>query len=112
MNWCSFEVWSDLAGLASAVAMVIPAWKADSLAGFINKIDPRANNKSGLPLPAHSPEASAAQAPRGDPNAGKVVAKLREMADGWNAFDRWLLRIGVVLLISSFALKMAHHASW
>jgi hypothetical protein len=34
VNFHSLEVWSDIVGLASAIALTVPGWKADSVASF------------------------------------------------------------------------------
>ncbi len=96
MNWHSLEVWSDIVGLCSAVAMAIPAWKADSTAAFMSEF--RA--------------AFARPRPGGDPNRSVVQAKLEQLAAAWKAPDRWLLRLGLALLALSFLMKMAHHDGW
>ena len=95
MNWHSMEVWSDVVGVLSAAAMVVPAWKADSLAAFV------ANFRSTL---------SQCRPTVGDPNTGQVLVDLEQLAATWRAPDQRLLRAGVLLLALSFLMKMGHHA--
>lgn len=97
MNWQSLEVWSDVAGVLSAAAMVVPAWKADSLAAFV------AEFRAAL---------SKRQPAGGDVNTDAVLTDLERLAAAWKAPDRRLLRAGVLLLGASFLLKVGHHAGW
>lgn len=95
MNWHSLEVWSDVVGLFSAVAMVVPAWKADSVAAFVGELS-----------------AALQRRPVGDPNGPLVLGAVERDASSWKPIDRRLLRAGVLLLSASFVLKMAHHAGY
>jgi hypothetical protein len=100
LNWQSMEVWSDLVGLGSAVVMTVPAWKADSLTAFVAHL-------RAVLRPTAAPAAGNA-----DPNADVVLDDLERDAAAWKPADRRLLRLGVLLLAASFALKMGHHAGW
>lgn len=99
MNWHSLEVWSDLVGVLSAAAMVVPAWKADSLAAFLAEFRAALGKRR-----------DASQV--GDPNTAAVLTDLERLAASWKAPDRRLLRGGVALLGASFVLKVGHHAGW
>ena len=96
MNWHSLEVWSDIVGLLSALAMAIPAWRADSTAAFMRDF------RAALGAPRRG----------GDPNAGDVMTDLERLSATWKAPDRRWLRAGVALLALSFLLKMSHHLGW
>ena len=96
MNFQSLEVWSDIVGLASAIALTIPGWKADSVASFVSELSAALGRaKAG-----------------GDPNGPRVLGEIQRDADEWKPSDRWFLRVGVLMLAGSFLLKMAHHAGW
>ena len=97
LNWHSLEVWSDLIGLASATAMVAPAWQADSLAAFVTHLRAVLKSNAGVNV---------------DPNAETLMNDLERDAEAWKPSDRHLLRLGVLLLGASFLLKMAHPAGW
>ncbi len=93
MSWRSYKVWSDIVGLASAAAMVYPAWRDDWIGKLV------AHLKGPRPAGA-------------DPNAGRVGDRIAASSAAWSPRDRFWLRVGVALLFLSFALKMCHHSGW
>ena len=86
-----------VAGMLSAAAMALPAWKAESLTASVAQFR--------AALSKHRP-------PGGDPDTAAVLTDLERLAAAWKAPDRRLRRAGVVPPSMSFLLKMDHHAGW
>jgi hypothetical protein len=91
----ALELWSDVVGFVAAVIMLLPAVRADRLLQFITQF--------------RQATADARKRGSGDPNLDKYLDWLANTSGTWSSFDGWCLRLGALLLVLSFALKLCHH---
>jgi hypothetical protein len=91
------ELWSDVIGFFSAIAMLLPTLRADKLLKFVAQFRgslKEARRSGGV-----------------DPNADKYLEWLENEPGKWSRFDAVCLRLGAALLVLSFGLKIVYHAA-
>jgi hypothetical protein len=84
--------WSDLSGFASGVCLVYTAWRNDGLLSFVDSVRTDLNKPENKDKPT-------------DKKAEMVIASLEKEATTWSGRDRWALRVGVAMLLASYAIK-------
>ncbi|MEO8541987.1 MAG: hypothetical protein ABJA49_08340 [Betaproteobacteria bacterium] len=93
MIW-TLESWSDLLGLLSGIALVITAFRNDGLNGFVDRLK--------------STVQTAKKNANVDEMGQAVVSGLEEELTNWTWVDRWSLRVGAILLVMAYFLKIVH----
>jgi len=93
MIW-TLENWSDFAGLLSGIALVITAFRNDGLNGFVVWL------KSTIE--------TARKNAKVDEVGHAVVTGLESELTKWARIDRWSLRVGAILLVTAYFLKIVH----
>ena len=88
----SLAEFSDLLGFASGVCLVYTAWRNDGLLSFVDSVRTDLNKADNKDKPA-------------DKKAEMVIKALEKEATTWTWRDRWALRVGVALLLVSYAIK-------
>lgn len=87
------ETFSDVLGLMSGIALMLTAWRNDSLSAFL----------AGLRISIEE----AKKTPGGaDKKADAVATALEKDLSRWSIIDRWALRVGALLLGASFLVKV------
>lgn len=87
----------DLLGMLSGLSMTVPAWRASAILRAVADLRREAANIPPVQSPKFVPHSQVVR---------DLTEAMLSTAQIWNRKDDFMLKLGVVLLIASFAVKL------